>query len=204
MSKLTDNDILVLLNKLETIFDKLNDNNEKPDMSEIHLYHNEIEFLTQECGLNIEFRKPLDFTGLERVKELEDNFENDKSLTKEDNLKSQMIPQRNFNSSAPSSEPQMKTLRIIDDLDYMFLFGKNSGQTVRQILITNPQYLLWIHDNVIQGLRLSPELLNKALLAKNAGKPTYSKPFQKPLQASDYSTNRTMDDIATSADDLPF
>lgn len=203
MSKLTDNEILCLLGKLELIFSRLNDNVDN-DMSEIHLYQKEVEFLTQECGLNIEFKKPLDFSGIEKVKELENSFENDTSLTKTDNLMNQMIPQTINQSASNSTASNPKPLRIIDDLDYMFLFGKNSGQTVRQILITNPQYLLWIHDNVIQGLRLSPELLNKALLAKNAGKPTYSKPFQKPLQASDYSTNRTMDDIATSADDLPF
>ena len=201
MAQLTLNEQITLLEKLQLIYDKLNDNGNVPDMSEIHLYQNEVEFLTQECGLNIEFKKPLDFTGIEKVKELELSFKNDTSLSKTDNLINQMIPQE-INKPITSSEAQPKHLRIIDDLDYMFLFGKNSGSTVRQILITNPQYLLWIHDNVIQGMRLSPELLNKALLAKNSCKPTYQKPsYQQPPSANAYSSDGSISDYA---DDLPF
>lgn len=58
-------------------------------------------------------------------------------------------------SLKPISAPKERNLSHIID------FGKYKGQTIRDILLLDPQYLLWAHENV-ERLKLSRAILVKA------------------------------------------
>lgn len=62
--------------------------------------------------------------------------------------------------SATKDLSNVKSLRKINDLNYVMEFGKYSGFTFRQILTENPKYIRWLHDNTINGIVVSTEILD--------------------------------------------
>lgn len=56
------------------------------------------------------------------------------------------------------------------DSGYVFHFGKYAGQKLESVMGTNPQYLLWAHNNV-DHFNLSPHLLEEASKAARTQSP---------------------------------
>lgn len=82
-------------------------------------------------------------------------------------------------------EPKPKSLRKISDLNHIIDFGKYKYQnkTIGQILATDAQYLIWIHDGTIQGYKFSNDIMTDAIREAEkqkkeylAGKSSYDKP----------------------------
>lgn len=58
---------------------------------------------------------------------------------------------------------------------YVFTFGKHKGKTVKEVMETDPSYLLWADENV-DGFKLSDYLRDKAeeeLAAENDWEPSW-------------------------------
>ena len=203
---LNNNDIFVLMNKLHQIYKQLNENViDVPNLSEITITKEEIQFLMHDCNLNMEINKPLDLSMLQHAKDMENNFNSDTTLTAQS-----MVNEKVINNMLPEgvskqdsnvnqlSSPQPQSFRTISDVNEILTFGKHSGQNIKDILIQDPQYIIWIHDNVIRNLRFNQTIINVALnnkANKPYQKPTYSQPT--PI-TQDYSSNQISDD------DLPF
>lgn len=70
------------------------------------------------------------------------------------------------NSTQPKASSggnqSFKTLKKINDESYIFTFGKYKGLAVSFIIKSDPQYLIWAHDNTIQGVVVSKDILSLA------------------------------------------
>lgn len=168
------NNILGLMRKLQTIYDQLNDNGNIPDLSSITITKEEIQFLMQDCNLNMEINKPLDLSMIQHAKDMEDNFNSDTTLTAQsmanEKIVNDMLPDgvsKQDSNVNHLSSPQPQSFRTISDVNEILTFGKHSEQSIKDILIQDPQYIIWIHDNVIRNLRFSQTIINVALNNKS-------------------------------------
>jgi hypothetical protein len=59
------------------------------------------------------------------------------------------------------SRSNQEERKPIADRDYVLTFGKYKGESLDDILETNPQYLVWLHLNS-EFFELSSELLDEA------------------------------------------
>ncbi len=50
----------------------------------------------------------------------------------------------------------------ISDYNFKFTFGKNRNKTLREVLDTNANYIIWCHENNIQNLKFSDEIIEEA------------------------------------------
>lgn len=207
-------EIIILINKLEEISNIINDNGNSCSMEHITLTEKELRFLTIDYKLKIEIPSLTENQSLSFTKQLEENFNTDTSLTaqslqnekindvllgkKQDESISEPVSNVNRLSSPPT-----QSFITIDDYDFVFQFGKHSGQTVRDVLIQNPSYIIWITDNLIKNMRFSQEILNKAIY-NNANKKYEPKnSYSRPTIKNDETEGFRLPPQQPS-DDLPF
>lgn len=50
----------------------------------------------------------------------------------------------------------------ISDYNFKFTFGKNRNKTLREVLDTNANYIIWCHENNIQNLKFSDGIIEEA------------------------------------------
>lgn len=78
-----------------------------------------------------------------------------------DSNKSKLLGKTNLSEVKPLTD--QKTILKIDSEDYIFTFGKHTGQTITDILEDNPSYIMWVHDNFIKGIQFSHSIMDKAV-----------------------------------------
>lgn len=87
----------------------------------------------------------------------------------------------------------------ISDYDFKFTFGKNRNKTLREVLDTNANYIIWCHENKIQNLEFSDEIIEEARELEEQQKTLNRRKF--------YSTNDKVIDHQLDnywPDDVPF
>lgn len=52
--------------------------------------------------------------------------------------------------------------KLISDYNFKFTFGKNRNKTLREVLDTNANYIIWCHENKIQNLEFSDGIIEEA------------------------------------------
>lgn len=108
-------------------------------------------------------------------------------------------------NSALDNIPKVQTEKKdkqISDYDFKFTFGKNRNKTLREVLDTNANYIIWCHENKIQNLEFSDEIIKKARELEEQQK--------TPKKRNYHSTNDKVIDHQLdnywldSFDDVPF
>lgn len=94
---------------------------------------------------------------------------------------------------------------IISSKDYIFTFGKFSGQSLDYVLKTDKSYLSWIVRDNVKNLKFSEEILSE-INSSNAKYKT-QKVEATPIPVPDYNNTSTIVDdsyLNNPDDDLPF
>jgi DNA polymerase III subunit epsilon len=81
-------------------------------------------------------------------------------------LLSSFMP-NNSNTSIKANTQEVKKLNKISDTNYVMPFGKHKSQTIKYILKEDPQYIIWLSDNLIKGLTFSNEIMSEAVRKSN-------------------------------------
>ena len=129
------------------------------------------------------------------------DFDKLKSSFLTDNLNSMRTP------TMPTSEAPKKLLKVNDE-SFVFHFGKFKNHSVEEVLKIEAQYILWVHDNKIQGIEFGVEIRDKAVKNSEQQKKDFFNNNRRP-ESKFYQRDTQLDadfdkGWPDGGDDLPF
>lgn len=149
--------------------------------------------------------KPSVETSPEPIKSELKPFDNEKALNLLDDICNTPQP-------AKINTDGMKSLKKInsDNLNWKLGFGKYRENTYEMLIDSDPQYLLWISDNLIQGIKFSDDILeeirNKADIQKSKNQMSFGCPSLGSGNGYYHSaaSQESLESFGSSGDDYPF
>jgi DNA polymerase III subunit epsilon len=95
-----------------------------------------------------------------------------------------------------------KTIKKIDNYNTLLWFGKHKGKSITNLVKYDPDYIIWLNDNMIQGIEFSKNIMSEAVSNSQKYKDNKPEAF-KPRNINNTFRDNEFDDMLFN-DDLPF